>query len=295
MNGTLVQGFLYQDQLNPIAELDGAGSVVSRFIYGSRPNVPDYMVKGGVTYRIITDHLGSPRLVIDVATGNVEQRLDYDEFGNILRDTNPGFQPFGFAGGLYDRDTKLTRFGARDYDAEIGRWTSKDPIDFSGGDTNLFGYVFADPINFIDLFGLRLCPVNLPGLGATFLDDSIIPLVQDFINRNESIGVNTEFSDAFRTSADQAALRKDPNAVTPAQVGNSLHEAGFAVDIRWSKIPEAKRQAVVQNARAAGLDWGGKFRKPDPMHFYKEVPGGMKKRADFIKQAQGGSPTCGCR
>jgi len=54
---------------------------------------------------------------------------------------------------LYDSDTKLTRFGARDYDAEIGRWTSKDPIRFSGGDTNLYGYVFNDPVNFIDSDG----------------------------------------------------------------------------------------------------------------------------------------------
>jgi hypothetical protein len=30
------------------------------------------------------------------------QRLDYDAWGNVTTDTNPGFQPFGFAGGLYD-------------------------------------------------------------------------------------------------------------------------------------------------------------------------------------------------
>jgi YD repeat-containing protein len=41
VNGTLVQGFLYKDQLNPIAELDGSNTVVSRFIYGTKPNVPD--------------------------------------------------------------------------------------------------------------------------------------------------------------------------------------------------------------------------------------------------------------
>ncbi|MBT9098538.1 hypothetical protein KFZ76_12595 [Methylovulum psychrotolerans] len=46
-------------------------------------------------------------------------------WGNITQDTNPGFQPFGYAGGLYDRHTKLVRFGARDYDAETGRWTGK--------------------------------------------------------------------------------------------------------------------------------------------------------------------------
>ncbi|MCP4487466.1 MAG: RHS repeat-associated core domain-containing protein, partial [Gammaproteobacteria bacterium] len=85
--------------------------------------------------------------------GTVAQRMDYDTWGNVALDTNPGFQPFGFAGGIYDLHTELTRFGARDYDAVSARWTSKDPIRFEGGDTNLFGYVLGDPVNFYDLTG----------------------------------------------------------------------------------------------------------------------------------------------
>jgi RHS repeat-associated protein len=91
--------------------------------------------------------------VVDVSTGAVAQRIDYDAFGRIIRDTSPGFQPFGFAGGLYDPDTQLTRFGARDYDAHTGRWTSKDPIGFRGGDLNLYGYVLGDPVNLVDSNG----------------------------------------------------------------------------------------------------------------------------------------------
>jgi RHS repeat-associated protein len=113
------------------------------------------MMRDGVTYRIFSDHLGSPRLVIDTSTNTIVQRLDYDEFGNILpTSANLGFQPFGFAGGLYDLHTKLTRFGARDYDAETGRWTAKDPILFSGEDSNIYEYVGNDPINLIDPSGL---------------------------------------------------------------------------------------------------------------------------------------------
>ncbi len=153
VNGALTQAFLYESQLRPIAELDGTGSIVSRFVYATRINVPDYMVKDGVTYRLILDHLGSPRLIVDAANGQVVQRMDYDEFGRVLNDTNPGFQPFGFAGGLYDRNTGLVRFGARDYDAETGRWTAKDPIGFDGGDTNQYNYVFNDPLNSVDING----------------------------------------------------------------------------------------------------------------------------------------------
>jgi RHS repeat-associated protein len=154
VNNVLTQGLLYKDSLNPVAELDGSGNVVSRFVYGTKRNVPDYMVKGGSTYRIISDHLGSVRLVVDTATGAIAQRIDYDAFGNVTLEINPGFQPFGFAGGVYDSDTKLTRFGARDYDAETGRWTAKDPIGFLGRDVYLYGYVGNNPINWIDPYGL---------------------------------------------------------------------------------------------------------------------------------------------
>lgn len=156
VNGTQVQGFMYQDDLKPIVELDGSNGIVSRFVYTTRDNVPNYMIKGGNTYQIITDHLGSPRIVVDSATGIITQRMDYDEFGNVTLDTNPGFQPFGFAGGIYDRDTRLIRFGARDYDAETGRWTAKDPILFEGGDTNLYGYVSNNPVNTTDTQGKGL-------------------------------------------------------------------------------------------------------------------------------------------
>ncbi|MEA3411387.1 MAG: RHS repeat-associated core domain-containing protein, partial [Pseudomonadota bacterium] len=146
VNGELVQEFLYKDELNPVAELDGAGNLVARFVYAEKANVPSLMFRysedGTQTlYRIISDHLGSPRLVIDAITGEIAQRIDYDEFGNVLRDTHPGFQPFGFAGGIVDQHTGLVRFGARDYDPETGRWTAKDPIRFDGGDSNLYGYV----------------------------------------------------------------------------------------------------------------------------------------------------------
>ncbi len=154
IDGTIVQGFLYQDQLNPVAELDAAGQVAALFVYGSWGHVPDYVLKGGVAYRIIGDHLGSPRLVVNTVDGSVAQRLDYEAFGGVVADSNPGFQPFGFAGGLYDRDAELVHFGARDYDPATGRWTSKDPIDFSGGAANLYQYARNDPVNLLDPTGL---------------------------------------------------------------------------------------------------------------------------------------------
>ena len=98
--------------------------------------------------------MSSPRLVIDTATGEIVQRIDYDEYGNILQDTNPGFIPFGFGAGMYDQHTKLLRFGARDYDTHAGRWTAKDPARFSYGEWNMYAYVGNEPVNRVDPTGL---------------------------------------------------------------------------------------------------------------------------------------------
>jgi RHS repeat-associated protein len=155
VNGVLIQGFLYRDQINPVAEIDNSGNIVSRFVYSRDDNIPDYMSKGGNIYRIIADHLGSPRIVINANTGEIAQQMDYDEFGNVIQDTNPGFQPFGFAGGIYDLYTGLIRFGARDYDTSVGRWTTKDPLDFEGGGPNFYVYATNNPVNSKDSAGLQ--------------------------------------------------------------------------------------------------------------------------------------------
>lgn len=153
IDGVTVQRFLYLDQLHPVAELDDANNLVSLFVYGSDGDTPTYMVRQGAPYRIFSDQVGSPRLVVNATTGEVVQRLSFDVFGNVVEDTHPGFQPFGFAGGLADLDTGLVRFGARDYDATVGRWTSREPLFFEGGSANLYTYVNNDPVNFTDPTG----------------------------------------------------------------------------------------------------------------------------------------------
>jgi RHS repeat-associated protein len=157
VNGTVTRGWLYNGAINIVAELDAQGQVVSRFVYAAASevsSVPKYMVRDGRTYRFIADQLGSVRLVIDAASGEIVQQLAYDAFGRVLSNTNPGFQPFGFAGGLYDDDTRLAHFGAREYDAAVGRWISRDPLLFDGGNDNLYAYVGSDPVNQRDPLGL---------------------------------------------------------------------------------------------------------------------------------------------
>lgn len=188
VDDTLVQGFLYEDAARPIVELDGNGAVVSRFVYIGGV-VPAYMIKGGIAFRFVSDQIGSVRLVVNSVTGAIVQRLDYDAFGNVVLDTSPGFQPFGFAGGLYDPATRLVRFGARDYDPATGHWTASDPTSFGGNDPNLYRYCHNDPVNMLDPTGLDVIDgvlgfseqlteeVNIaanPLLGIQLLVDSLV-------------------------------------------------------------------------------------------------------------------------
>lgn len=147
------KGWLWGNQLEPVAEVDDQADVVVRYVYGSRAHVPDYIVKGGVTYRIVTDYRGSVLRVVNASTGYVEQDIKYGPWGAVLSNTAPGFQVFGFAGGLWDADTGLVLFGVRWYDAELGRWTMKDPVRFAGTQSNFYQYVHADPLSYVDLSG----------------------------------------------------------------------------------------------------------------------------------------------
>jgi RHS repeat-associated protein len=147
INGAVVRKWIYEDDLKPVAEFDGAGTLLARYLEG-------VTVKSGTSYPVISDHLGTPRLLVSGTTGAVAQRLDVDDWGQVIADSGVGFQVFGFAGGIYDPDTELVRFGMRDYDPSVGRWTSQDPILFDGGQENLFAYVGNDPVNHTDPSGL---------------------------------------------------------------------------------------------------------------------------------------------
>jgi RHS repeat-associated protein len=184
IDGTLTKQWVYGQGLSPLAELDGAGTVKLRFIYGTRLNSPDAFrtYPDGKLYIVHADQLGTPRVISDAATTQLLEITEYDEFGIKRSDSNTSFEyPFGFAGGLYDPHTNLTRFGARDYDATVGRWVSKDPSLFAGG-INLYAYGYNDPINYIDTDGkhpLAVGALVLIGLaisGDTYVEGSGQPM-----------------------------------------------------------------------------------------------------------------------
>jgi len=101
-----------------------------------------------------SDQVGTLK-ILSTKNGEIIKEIQYDSFGLHLSDSFPDlFMPIGFAGGLVDSDTGLVRFGYRDYDPTVGRFTAPDPLGDTGGDHDLYDYCIDDPINLNDPSGL---------------------------------------------------------------------------------------------------------------------------------------------
>lgn len=114
----------------------------------------------------VDDVLAAPILVSSAYTCQVY--YDKDALGSVIRwntGTQISYNSFGvpssttvsgyaYTGREYDSETGLYYYRARYYDPKIGRFISKDPIGFAGGDANLYAYTKNNPINWIDPWGL---------------------------------------------------------------------------------------------------------------------------------------------
>lgn len=228
--GVRTKGWLWSDRLHIAAELDSTNAVTAQFIYASGANVPSHVTKGTNLFRLITDSRGSVRLVVNTRSGEIVQRLDYDEWGQVTRDTNPGFQPFGFAGGLYDPDVGLVRFGARNYDGRTKRWTAKDPIQFEGGSANLYAYVSSDPVNQVDPFGTDII-LTVEGYDQ--------PIDLQSAQRPFRAPVNGENGQVSATQIPEIIITKQQDQSTAFLVNHSLNGDPFNATISY-RTPDGR-------------------------------------------------------
>ena len=154
VNGTVAEKYLWKDFTTLEAVADGAARNVKVFAYDDEGD-PVAMIYNDKMYYFASDQVGSIYMVAD-GNGNKVEQIICDSFGNLIVDTDGTIDiPLGFAAGLLDKDTGLVHFGYREYDPEIGRFTTPDPIGLAGGDVDVYGYCWDDPNNFVDRDGLK--------------------------------------------------------------------------------------------------------------------------------------------
>ena len=150
---------VYDGNWQCIADINANGSVVASYTWGEGIDKLLTVTVGGATYYALTDIQGTVWGYVD-SQNNVVARWQYDAWGNVVdEEVAPSAAPlarlrYRFQGREWSAATGLINFRMRWYDAETGRWLSKDPIRLNGG-LNLYAFCGDDPENRKDPWGLK--------------------------------------------------------------------------------------------------------------------------------------------
>ena len=208
--------FIY-DGFHVIAEYDGGGTLLCKYVYGPGIDEPLAMiivdVQAETWYYYHFNGLGSVIALTD-ENGDLVETYSYNVFGTPTIYDGDGDEisasaignPYMFTGRRYDEDTGLYYYRLRDYNPVLGRFMQNDPIGYAGG-INLYRYCHNNPTNFVDPMGrgrMRAPGLTLtPLIGLTQFPSHLASL-QDVIVHRILAPVGKALSDAADAAEDAA-------------------------------------------------------------------------------------------
>ena len=158
------------DGMSEILETDGSGNVVTEYLNGAGEILGKirYLPSGiRQVWYYLHDGLGSTTYLLD-NYGNIVNAYYYEPYGKCWNVTHdPGYNT-RFTGKEYEEDLGLYYFFARWYDADVGRFVSRDPLhriinligedetDWMDNSIYLYNYANNNPINYTDPMGLEV-------------------------------------------------------------------------------------------------------------------------------------------
>ena len=167
--------FVYNENAQLIGEYDNGGKRRQEIIWLG--NLPVGVIAGTtatpVLHYIESDHLGTPRVIVEAArnVGIWRWNQTNDPFGESSPNQNPDGDTTSFtfnlrfAGQYRDSESGWYYNVHRYYDPSIGRYLESDPIGLDGG-ISTYSYVMSNPLRYVDPLGLKVqvCrrPADLP-------------------------------------------------------------------------------------------------------------------------------------
>ena len=142
------KAFLY-DGRTAVQELSGS-TVTANLLTGFGIDEIFTRTDSGGVRNFLTDSVGSAVALTD-SSGTVQTQYSYEPFGKTTVSGASNANTFQFI----DRedDSALYYYRARYYNPTFQRFISEDPLDFDGGDVDLYGYVGDDPTDLVDPSG----------------------------------------------------------------------------------------------------------------------------------------------
>ena len=180
---------------------DYAGNIIYENGSLKRILVDGGYIEGGVYYFNLNDHLGNTSVVAN-AIGTAVQRNHYYPFGLPFAETSSADQdkqPYKYNGKEFERKDGLNwmDYGARHYDAALGRFAMMDPMAEKYYEVSPYTYCLNNPMRFVDPDGKQVgvppitvmpmpiptpFPLPLPFFIPNKLEQTDLPKVNDVVN-----------------------------------------------------------------------------------------------------------------
>ncbi|RUS43551.1 RHS repeat domain-containing protein [Cohnella sp. AR92] len=157
-SGSTVSQYRYNQNGEVIAEVNGSNQTTANYVRGDRLLVKKDVATSKNYYYLYNGH-GDVVQMVDASTGNVVNSYSYDEWGNILQQTEDpsASNIFKYAGEVYDNETGLYYLRARYYDPSVGRFINEDTYEGQVNNPlslNLYTYVQNNPLIYTDPSGM---------------------------------------------------------------------------------------------------------------------------------------------
>jgi RHS repeat-associated protein len=232
--------FVYDKEGHLLGEYDHTGEALREYVWlRDTPMVvftPDPANPPGdpLVYFIHTDHLNTPRVVID-RNNVVRWRWISEPFGTTAPETNPsGLGDFTFnlrfPGQYADQESGLFYNYRRNYDKETGRYRESDPIGLQGG-INTYAYVDGNPLGLVD-------PNGLDRWGPDPVFDWRTKNGVPQPNEGGSTAELYVFSMCMRSCVgEQFTITSAAEAIPQHRIGTP-HRSGQAIDVRYPAKPD---------------------------------------------------------